>query len=106
MMLFLAGMKVLCGRLPGLILCMGISWLPVPMTGRLLSGRKKMALGKRPTSTRDMILQVWRVGVGRWGDLGKTEINLLVLKKKASVKKKRIETEESFYLFTTNQTFP
>lgn len=56
--LFLAGMKVQCGKLPGLILCMETSWLPAPMTGRLLSGRKKMALGKRPMSTQGMIPQV------------------------------------------------
>ena len=62
--LFLAGMKVPCGRLPGRILCMEISWLPVPMTGRLLSGRKKMALGKRHMSTQGMIPQV--CGVWSW----------------------------------------
>lgn len=62
--LFLAGTKVPCGRLPGLTLCMEISWLPVPTTGRLLSGRKKMALGRRHMSTQGMIPQV--CGVWSW----------------------------------------
>lgn len=89
--LFLAGMKVPCGRLPGLILCMEISWLPVPMTGRLLSGRKKMALGRRLTSTQGMIPQVcgvwrWKARLGMGEDAGKIGINPSVLRKKASIK--------------------
>lgn len=60
-MLFFADMKGLYGRLLGLIQCMEISWPPVPMIGKLLSGRKKMVLGKRPMNTLGMIHQVWIV---------------------------------------------
>lgn len=89
--LFLAGMKVPCGRLPGHILCMEISWRPVPMTGKLLSGRKKMALGKRHMSTQGMIPQVcgvwsWEVRLATWEDSDKIGVNPSVLKKKASIK--------------------
>lgn len=53
------GMKGQCGKLPGLIPCMETSWPPVPMTGKLSSGRKKMGPGKRHTNTQGMIPQVW-----------------------------------------------
>lgn len=87
-MLFLAGMKVQCGKLPGLIRCMEISWLPVPMTGRSLSGRKKMAHGKRHTSTRGTTRQVrgvwsWDVKLGLRAGVW-VGINPSLLRKKAS----------------------
>nr|XP_012419332.1 PREDICTED: protein SEC13 homolog isoform X7 [Odobenus rosmarus divergens] len=53
-------MRVLCGKWPGPTPCMATSWHPAPMTGKSLSGRRRMAPGRRRTNTRDTTPQ------GQW----------------------------------------